>query len=191
MTPNPTVMDFLLNRRSRIYKTLTTPVPSNDELRPLLTAAARVPDHGILNPWRFIVLRGAALKRLAELTKTRGAELGMDPDKVAKTAAMFENAGLIVTVVSAPHSLERIPEVEQFYSAGASCLSLMNAAQASGWGANWISGWTSHDREFIRQGLGLADDETVAGYIHIGSETTVPSDRRRPDVETLIEWVEQ
>lgn len=188
---NTAVMEFLLNRRSRIFKTLTTPVPDNKELMPLLTAAARVPDHCILEPWRFIVLSGDALKRLADLTRERGKALDMDPDKVEKTAGMFGNANLIVTVVSAPNSLERIPKVEQLYSAGAACLSLLNAAQASGWGANWISGWTSHDREFIRRGLNLSDAETVAGFIHIGTEKSAPSDRRRPDIEALTEWVEK
>ncbi len=189
--PNTAVMDFLLNRRSRIFKILTGPTPDNAELMPLLTAAARVPDHGILQPWRFIVLRGDALARLSALTRERGKALEIDPDKMNKTAGMFGNAGLIVTVVSAPNSLERIPKVEQLYSAGAACLSLLNAAQASGWGANWISGWTSHDREFIRRGLNLSDDETVAGFIHIGTEKSAPSDRRRPDVAALTEWVEK
>jgi len=188
-TPNTAVMDFLLNRRSRIFKTLTTPVPNDDEMMPLLTAAARVPDHGVLQPWRFIVLRGDALLRLGELTKVRGEALEIEPEKVGKTADMFATANLIVAVVSAPHSLERIPEVEQLYSAGAACLSLLNAAQASGWGANWISGWTSHDREFIREGLGLSSEETIAGFIHIGTEKCEPKERRRPDMATLIEWV--
>jgi len=188
-TPNTAVMDFLLNRRSRIFKTLTTPVPSDDEMMPLLTAAARVPDHGVLQPWRFIVLRGDALLRLGELTKVRGEALEIEPEKIEKTADMFATANLIVAVVSAPHSLERIPEVEQLYSAGAACLSLLNAAQASGWGANWISGWTSHDREFIREGLGLSSEETIAGFIHIGTEKFGPKERRRPDMATLIEWV--
>ena len=91
--PNPQVMDFLLNRRSRIFRILTGPTPNDKELMPLLTAAARVPDHCILQPWRFIVLRGDALTRLADLTRVRGKALEMDPDKIEKTAGMFANAG--------------------------------------------------------------------------------------------------
>ncbi len=187
--PDPAVMTFLLTRRSRPYKTLTTPVPDRNDLMPLLTAAARVPDHGKLEPWRFIVLTGAALTRLGDLTKQRGAALGIEPDKIDKAASTFANAGLVVAVVASPEPSDKIPAVEQIYSAGAVCLSLLNAALASGWGANWLSGWPSHDRIFLSDGLALATDETIAGFIHIGSETSAPPERPRPALKPITEWV--
>lgn len=189
--PNPAAMDFLLSRRSRPSKTLTTPVPSEDELQPLLTAAARTPDHGKLEPWRFIVLQGAALSRLAELTDVRGLELGLEPEKCTKSKMQFANAGLVVAVVSAPRSSEKVPHLEQVYSAGAVCLALLNAALASGWGANWLSGWMAFDSEFHSQGLNLSQDETVAGFIHIGTETSAPPERPRPDLNEITTWVNE
>ncbi len=188
---NAAAMEFLLTRRSRPYRTLTTPAPDRDALAPLLTAAARVPDHGKLEPWRFIVLQGQALQRLAALARSRGADLDLDPDKTSKTADSFANAPLIVAVIAAPKPSDKIPPVEQCYSAGAACLSLLNAALASGWGANWLSGWPAHDREFLMRGLGLSDIETVAGFIHIGSETCTPPDRPRPVIAAITDWIDE
>jgi len=184
-----TVQDFLLTRRSFPYKTLTTPAPTADQLAPLLTAAARVPDHGKLEPWRFIVLTGAALPRLADLATKRGAALDIGPDNITKASATFANAPLIVAVIASPQPSEKVPEIEQLYSAGAVCLSLLNVALAAGWGANWLSGWPSHDRIFLIDGLKLAAHETVAGFIHIGTGNTPPPERPRPDLNTLTTWI--
>ncbi len=183
------VPDFLQTRRSVPYKTLTMPAPDADQLAPLLTAAARVPDHGKLEPWRFIILNNAALPRLAALANTRGMALGIEADKISKAATTFANAPLIVAVIATPKPSEKVPEVEQLYSAGAVCLSLLNIALATGWGANWLSGWPSHDRGFLTEGLNLAADESVAGFIHIGTAQTPPPERPRPNLPALTTWV--
>ncbi|MFG5383026.1 nitroreductase [Yoonia sp. R2-816] len=188
--PNPAALDFLLTRRSRPAKTLTTPVPDRATVETLLTAAARTPDHGKLEPWRFIVLAKPALARLAAMVPDRGAALGIDPDKIAKAQAQYADADLAIAVISAPKPSEKIPQIEQVYSAGAVCLALLNAALAAGWGANWLSGWASHDRDFIRDGLGLADHETVAGFVHLGTETNAPPERPRPDLAQITTWID-
>ncbi len=188
---NEAALDFLLNRRSRPAKTLATPVPTRDELAPILTAAARTPDHGKLEPWRFIVLEGAALARLAALAVTLGQAQGRDAEKVEKMRRQLADADLAVAVVASPVLSEKVPEAEQLHSAGAVCLSMLNAALASGWGANWLSGWASHDREFVEVGLGLNPRETIAGFIHIGSETNAPPERPRPDVTAITSWVSE
>lgn len=188
-TPNTAALDFLLTRRSRPHKTLTAPAPDRAALLPLLTAAARTPDHGKLEPWRFIVLEQAALHRLADLTRARGAELGQDLDQIDKVSGMFKTAPLSVAVVASPKPSPKIPEVKQTLSAGAACLALLNAALAAGWGANWLTGWTAFDRPFLSQGLDLAEHEFVAGFIHLGSETSTPPDRPRPDLDAVTTWV--
>ncbi|WP_425049308.1 nitroreductase family protein [Psychromarinibacter sp. S121] len=186
---NQAALDFLLSRRSRPAKTLTGPVPDRDTLMTLLTAAARTPDHGKLEPWRFIVLEKAALARLASLVPVHGERLGEPEDRIAKSRAQFADAELAVAVICSPKPSEKIPEIEQVYSAGAVCLALLNAALAAGWGANWLSGWPSHDRGFISEGLGLADTETVAGFIHLGTESSAPPERPRPDLDAITTWV--
>ncbi|SPH18639.1 Putative NAD(P)H nitroreductase YdjA [Defluviimonas aquaemixtae] len=187
--PNPAAMDFFLTRRSRPAKILTAPVPDREALTPILTAAARVPDHGKLVPWRFVVLEKAALLRLATLARKRGNILGIEPERVEKGVSQFADAELVVAVIHVPRSTEKVPEIEQILSAGAVCVTLLNAALASGWGACWLTGWHVHDPDFCRKGLRLAPGEWVAGVIHLGTERHAPPDRPRPDIADITEWV--
>ncbi|WP_375281280.1 nitroreductase family protein [Pseudooctadecabacter sp.] len=186
---NQAALDFLLTRRSRPAKTLRAPVPDRAELEVILTAAARTPDHGKLEPWRFIVLEKQALTRLAQAIPTRAEALKIDPETRPKAVSQYADADLAVVVVDSPVASAKIPAIEQTYSAGAVCLSLLNAALAAGWGANWLSGWASHDRTFVEDNLGLAAHERIAGLIHIGTETHAPPERPRPDLAQKITWV--
>ena len=187
---NHAALEFLLTRRSRPAKTLTTPVPSRTELEPILTAAARTPDHGKLEPWRFIVLEKPALERLTTLTRNRCVALDHADDAVEKNCLQFSDANLVVAVVASPVDSPKVPEIEQILSAGAVCLSLLNASLASGWGANWLSGPMTTDRDFLRDGLSLADHEFVAGFMHIGTERITPPERPRPDLSIKVSWVD-
>lgn len=185
---NQPALDFLLTRRSRPAKTLEAPVPDREALVTLLTAAARTPDHGKLEPWRFIVLEKPALERLADLAERRAGELGLDEVQVAKGRDQYDQGQLAVAVIEVPRESEKVPALEQTYSAGAVCLSLLNAALAASWGANWLSGWPSHDRGFVEEGLGLEPHERVAGLIFLGTERVAPSDRPRPDLDKVVTW---
>ena len=186
---SPAVMEFLLSRRSRPAKMLGTPIPDRAQLETLLTAAARVPDHGKLEPWRFIVLEKPALERLAALATARGTALGFDPDRIEKGVSQYAGADLVVAVVASPKPSDSIPAIEQTLSAGAVCLSLVNAALASGWGACWLTGWAAHDRAFVTEGLDLSPAEFVAGMIHLGTEARKPPERPRPDLTAITRWV--
>ncbi|PVA11266.1 nitroreductase [Pelagivirga sediminicola] len=188
--PCPEALNFLLTRRSRPAKTLGLPVPDREALMPLLTAAARTPDHGKLVPWRFVVLQRAALDRLSAAVPRCDAAEGMDEKAIAKAQKQFDDANLAVAVIEVQRPSPKIPAIEQTYSAGAVCLALLNAALASGWGANWLTGWPSHDRSFVQDALDLDQNERVAGFIHIGTEGETPPDRPRPDVETLTTWAD-
>jgi len=187
--PNPQALEFLLSRRSRPAKTLTTPVPDRVALEPILQAALRTPDHGKLEPWRLVVLEQGALRRMGDIVGARAQELGLDDEKTNKGRNQFDTGTLAVAVIVCPVIAEKVPEIEQSYSAGAVCLALLNAALASGWGANWLSGWPSHDRAFLTQALDLAPHEHVAGFIHIGTEKATPPERPRPDIKEKVTWV--
>lgn len=179
--PRPDVLDFLLTRRSRPAKTLTAPGPDAAALEPILNAGLRVPDHGKLEPWELLVLEGAALARLAAVVERLGPGRGIAPEKNAKQVAMFADAPLIVAVVSRPVASEKVPQIEQLLSAGAVCLSLLNAALAAGWGANWLTGWSATDAEFLQDALGVEAPGLIAGYVVIGTEGAAPPERPRPD----------
>lgn len=189
--PNPYALDFLLSRRSRPAKTLQPPVPDRTALRPLLQAAARTPDHGKLEPWRFLVIEKPAMARLADIAQKRGEALGLDAEQIAKGRSQFDQGHLAVAVIEVQKPSPKIPAIEQTYSTGAVCLALLNAALAAGWGANWLSGWPSHDRGFMRDALALEDHERIAGFVHIGTETTAPPERPRPDLDTITTWVSE
>ena len=185
---NDAALDFLLNRRSRPAKTLTGPAPSKEELTVILEAGTRVPDHGKLEPWRLKVLEKPALEKIAVAAKKYCNSLNCDEAVTAKAVKQFEDGELGVLVIEVQKHSEKIPEIEQTYSAGAVCLSLVNAGLAAGWGANWLTGWLSHDKKFVAETFGLRTNERVAGIIYFGTETVTPSERPRPNLSEIVTW---
>lgn len=187
---NDAALAFLTARRSRPAKLFSYPVPDRAQLDEILTAALRVPDHGKLEPWRLLVVQGAAFARLADLAEARAHELGGDAEKVAKGRGQFDLGKLAVVVIASPKASPKIPAVEQLLSAGALCLGIVNAAEAAGWGANWLTGWAAHDPDFAARAFGCQGEETVAGIVHIGTPAADGPDRPRPDLARLVTWVD-
>ncbi|WFE74605.1 nitroreductase [Roseinatronobacter sp. S2] len=190
MNTDPAVMAFFQTRRSRPAKLLGLPVPDDHTLMAMLTAASRVPDHGKLEPWRFIVLQQAGCARIAQMIAEYGKAQGIDDDKIAKASATFAQAHMVVAVVASPKPSDKVPQIEQTLTAGAVCLGLVNAALASGFGANWLTGWVAHDPAFITPALGLQPDEWIAGFIHLGTASSAPPERPRPDVAALTQFID-
>ena len=186
---NENALKFMLERRSISHKILVAPVPNRAELEMILTAGARIPDHKMLEPFRFIVLEDAALDRLAEAVHARALEMDMDLEKAEKARFSFANAPISIAVVASIKQNELVPEVEQTLAVGACCTSVLNAALASGWGANWITGWAAFDVPFLMEHLQLAADEYIAGFMHIGTALSEPSERKRPDLDAITTWV--
>lgn len=185
---NPETLNFLRTRRSHPPKVLKGPAPDRAELTELLEIAARVPDHGKLEPWRFIVLERAALDRLAPLLGEAVAAKGGDEAAVEKARSAF-GSPLIVAVVSAPVASDKIPEWEQVLSSGAVCVSLVNAALAAGYGAAWLTGPACRP-EFAQAHLGVQPGEQVVGLIHIGQRGATPPERPRPVIADKITFLE-
>lgn len=187
---NDAALAFLTARRSRPAKLFSLPVPSRDQLTEILTAATRVPDHGKLEPWRMIVVQQAAFKRLADLAEARAGELGGDAEMAAKGRGQYDLGKLAVVVIASPKPSPKIPPVEQLLSAGALCLGIVNAAEAAGWGACWLTGWPAHDATFAARAFGCTEGETVAGIVHIGTPPEDGPDRPRPDLPKIVTWVD-
>ncbi|SDE72155.1 nitroreductase [Rhodobacter capsulatus] len=193
-TVNPARRDaaaltFLASRRSRPPKLLAAPAPDRAALREILTIAARVPDHGKLEPWRFVVLEKPALERLADEAAVFAATHLLPEEIAAKGVSQFAQSPLCVALIAVPRPTEKVPAIEQTLSVGAAGMQLLNAALAAGWGASWLTGWVAHDLRIAAPALGLAEGEWVAGLIHIGTETAPPPERPRPDLDTLLTWV--
>jgi nitroreductase len=187
---NDAALAFLSARRSRPAKLFSHPVPNRDQLLEILTAATRVPDHGKLEPWRLIVVQGAAFARLADLAEARAHELGGDAEMVAKGRGQYDAGKLAVVVIASPKPAPKIPAVEQLMSAAALCLGIVNAAEAAGWGACWLTGWAAHDATFAARAFGCERGETVAGIVHIATPHEDGPDRARPDLGRIVSWAE-
>jgi nitroreductase len=180
-------IDFLKTRRSVKPREMDGPGPSPAELDTILTIGARVPDHGKLAPWRFIVFEGDARARAGEVIAAALARNKPDAsaaDLEAAKSALTE-APLVIGVVSTIKPHPKVPPWEQELSAGASCMNIVSAATALGYGANWLTGWFAFDRHVL-EGLGLAAHEKIAGFIHIGKPTRPNEDRPRPDLAEIV-----
>ena len=186
---NQAALDFMLSRRSRPAKLFTGPVPDRAALAEILTAALRVPDHGKLEPWRLIVLQKPAFARIAGLAEARARDLGGDAEKIGKGRGQFDLGQLAVVVISSPKDAPKVPLSEQRLSAGALCLGIVNAAEAAGWGACWLTGWPAHDPVFAAAAFGCTGPETVAGIVHIATPPPDAPDRPRPDLGRIVTWV--
>ncbi len=184
VTPSQETLALLAARRSASAQTLKAPGPDTAQLDDLLRLAARVPDHGKLAPWRFVVLEGEAkagfVRRLEDMVGRQAA-----PEKARAVLAKIANPPLTVAVISSPKPAS-IPLWEQQMSAGAVCMTLLIAAQAMGFGANWITDWYAVDPEALAL-LGVRDGEQVAGFIHLGAPSEDPLERVRPEMGTVVE----
>ncbi len=180
-------LSLLATRRSVKPIELNGPAPSAGEIDTLLTVASRVPDHGKLTPWRFIVFEGDARNAIGD--KIAAAFKSDRPDATADQLEFERNrlarAPLVIAVVSSASPHAKIPEWEQVMSAGAATMNLVTAAHAIGYAANWITEWYAYDSRVLKA-MGLAESERMAGFVHIGTPARPPEDRPRPPLSEIV-----
>jgi nitroreductase len=186
--PAPDTIDLLLSRRSGSAKAMTGPGPDSMQLRQILTAAARVPDHGKLFPWRFIVIEGEARSRfgemLADVLKETEPNAATN-ERLGAERGRFERAPVVVAVVSRVREMIPIPVWEQQLSAGAVCQTMLIAATSLGFVANWITEWPAY-HPLVKERLGLRPGERIAGFVYIGQPATALEERVRPDMDKIV-----
>ena len=179
-------LDLLTTRRSVKPIELTGPAPSSAEIDTILTVAARVPDHGKLVPWRFIVFEGDGRLRagdtIAAVFRTDHPEA--KPEHIETERNRLARAPLVIGVVSRARTHVKIPTWEQVLSAGAAAMNVVHAAHALGFAANWMTEWYAYDRRVLDQ-FGLEADERIAGFVHIGRAAQAPTDRPRPPLDQV------
>jgi len=183
------LLDHLLTRRSVAAKDLGEPGPDPQTLETMLTAAARVPDHKKLAPWRFIVLQGEARAAFGERLATIWAEIEPEASSIKLDIERdrFTRAPVVVAVVSSATPHPACPEWEQILSAGAACANLLHASAAFGFGAQWITEWYAFD-DRVRAAFGLEAQERFAGFVYIGTARERPADRDRPDLAGITSY---
>jgi nitroreductase len=183
----PDALDLLKTRRSVKPMDLAGPGPSAAEIETLLTVAARVPDHGKLVPWRFVVFEGDARLAAGDAIASAFAadHREANAEQVEFERRRLARAPLVVAVVSraAPHV--KIPEWEQVLSAGAAAMNLVHAAHALGFAASWITEWYAYDRRVL-DALGLAPHERIVGFVHIGRPARGSEERNRPPLADIV-----
>ncbi|MGV1014654.1 MAG: nitroreductase family protein [Methyloceanibacter sp.] len=182
-----TPIDHLLTRRSVSANSLGEPGPSDTELRQLLTAGARVPDHKTLVPWRFVLFQGEARTAFGQVLAEICRQEEKDPGafRLENEARRFLRAPLVIAVISRVVGNKAAPEWEQILSVGAACQNLISAATALGFGAQWITEWYAYSPG-VRQALGLADNERIAGFVYIGTAKERPEERERPALSDIV-----
>ena len=183
----PDALELLKTRRSVKPMELAGPGPNAAEIETLLTIATRVPDHGKLTPWRFIVFEGDARETAGETIAAvfRADHPEATPDQIEFERKRLARAPLVIAVVSRAGPHVKIPEWEQQLSAGAAAMSLVMAAHAMGYAASWITEWYAYDRRVLDK-LGIAANERIAGFVHIGRPAKPPEDRERPKLADIV-----
>src|SRR4051794_12760955 len=185
--PMPDALELFQTRRSMKPREMTAPGPSPAELDTILTIGARVPDHGKLMPWRFIVFEGDARGRAGDVIANVFARKNpaASAPEIDVEKRRLTDAPLVIGVVSLTKPHPKVPPWEQELSAGASAMNLVTAATALGFGACWLTGWFAFDRDVL-DGLGLKPDEKLAGFIHIGTASKPSEDRPRPALSDIV-----
>jgi nitroreductase len=186
-TALPDAIELLKFRRSVKPREMTAPGPTPAELDTILTIGARVPDHGKLAPWRFIVFEGDARVRAGELIAKVFANKNPQttPPEIEVEKKRLTDAPLVIGIVSFTKPHPKVPPWEQELSAGASAMNMVTAATALGYGACWLTGWFAFDRDAL-DALGLKADERFAGFIHIGTPSKPSEDRPRPVLSDIV-----
>ena len=187
--PAPQCLDLLLSRRSGSAKAMTGPRPTPEQLHTIMTAGVRVPDHGKLRPWRFILFEGEGRARMGELLAdvVRETEPDASPERLSLERNRFLRAPVVIGVVSRVREAIPIPEWEQTMSAGACCMTMVLAAHALGFVANWITEWCAY-HPTVLQRIGLKPTERIAGFIYIGHPAAPLEERVRPDMDKIVSY---
>ncbi len=185
-----TAATLAATRRSGKPRDMVAPGPDETQLRRILTAAMRVPDHGKLAPWRFVVIEANQRAAFASLLERAYRADKPEPGRLELEAVeqFAHQAPTLVVVLSTPNAESHIPMWEQELSAGAACTALLFAAHAEGFVGGWLTGWAAYS-PIVAEGLGHPGAR-VAGFVFLGSPSRELEERPRPDFEAIVSrWI--
>lgn len=184
-----TLLDLITTRRSVSVKDMRAPGPSPEQLQILLKTAHRVPDHGKIGPWRFVIFQGEARadfsRELAAIYKEENPEA---PEKLLQfQTELLIRAPLVIAVISTAGEHVKVPEWEQILSSGAACQNILLAAHSMGFGAQWLTEWYGYSVK-VKKLLEMEPHHRIAGFIYIGSYSEKPEERVRPSLEERVRY---
>lgn len=186
---NKDAITLLQSRRSAKARNLKAPGPNAEELRSILEAGMRVPDHGKLAPWRFVVVQKDAQQALGDAVAA--AYLKEKPDasnlELEAIRSFPQQAPVMIVVLSRLNTQRAIPEWEQRLSAGAACQNMLIATHALGYLGSWLTGWSAYSEDVV-QILGGEEGDKIAGFLFMGSSDASLSERPRPEFDEIVSF---
>jgi len=189
MSEQREIVDYLKSRRSVTAPFLAEPGPNADQLAELLEIATRVPDHGMVVPWRLVIIAGderaKAGEKLAQIAKSNDPSISEEMIEMERNR--FLPAPMTIGVISTASIHPKVPELEQLLSAGCVCMNLVHGANALGFAAHWVTRWFAFDKAATKM-LGAKDNEQFVGFVHIGTSTITPQERARPAIADVVEY---
>ncbi len=186
---NKDVYDFLRARRSVLIQHLKSPGPNKNQIEQIMQVALRVPDHKVQAPWRFVVFTGKSRESFGEEIRKayllRESKPNEDQEEIERTR--FMRAPVVIAAITTFKEKPGVPHSEQTLSTGAACMNMVNAVAALGFASQWVTEWTAYD-ETIKTALNMTPEEEIAGFIYIGTAGVTPKERRRPDLQDVVQY---
>ena len=184
--------NFYLKRRSVLAKKMQNHPIKEDDLKTIINAGIRVPDHGALNPWKIKVIQGQKLKIIDEdiiLSEFKRENPNANNENLEIESKRLQRASVVLAVISTPVEHQKIPKWEMVLSSGAVCMNLLSCAQSLGYAAQWLTEWYAYNNKMLEYLGGRLDTDRISGFIYIGHKVEEPKERRRPDPEKVISYI--
>jgi len=184
--------DFFLKRRSVLAKKMSAKKIPEDDLKKILAAGIRVPDHGALNPWKIKIIQGEKLKFIDEeiiLKEFKKENPNANEIQFEIESKRFQRASIVLAVLSTPVEHTKIPEWEMILSSGAVCMNLLSCAQSLGYASQWLTEWYAYNEKMLEYLGARKNKDKVSGFIYIGHKNEEPNERRRPDPDKVLSYL--
>ena len=184
--------NFYIKRRSILAGKMSSEPINDADLKTILNAGIRVPDHGALNPWKIVVINKEKQKIIDEqiiLSEYKKENPEADEQNLQKEANRLQRGSVVLAVLSTPVEHPKIPNWEMVLSSGAVCMNILSCAQSLGYAAQWLTEWYAYNNKMLEYLGGRRNIDKISGFIYIGHKIEEPNERRRPDPAKVISYL--
>ena len=183
---------FYLKRRSVLARKMSSEPIKDEDIKTILDAGIRVPDHGALNPWKIVVIKKEKLKTIDEeiiLPEFKRENPNSNENNLQIEAKRLQRASVVLAVLSTPIEHPKIPKWEMVLSSGAVCMNLLSCAQSLGYAAQWLTEWYAYNNKMLEYLGGRPNIDQISGFIYLGHKLEEPMERRRPVPSKVISYL--